>query len=67
MESIEPLILNPADAAKALATSARKLSLLTAGRNMPLVRIGKAVRYDLADRRPWIESQKIGSRGGEQA
>ena len=56
----EQLLLKPAEAAKALAISARKLWSLTAGREIPHVPIGRAVRYDVSDLRAWIESKKIG-------
>jgi predicted DNA-binding transcriptional regulator AlpA len=59
LETTEPILLKPADAAKALAISPRKLWSLTVGREIPSVRIGKAVRYDPADLRAWIERQKI--------
>lgn len=55
----EQLLLKPAEAAKALSISTRKLWSMTAGREIPCVRIGKAVRYDPADLRAWIESQKM--------
>lgn len=64
---IEPLLLKPADAARALSLSPRKLWSLTAGGEIPCVRIGKAVRYDLADLRAWIERQKIQSCAGAPA
>jgi excisionase family DNA binding protein len=63
METVEPLLMKPTDAAKALTISARKLWSLTAGNEIPHVRIGKSVRYDPADLRAWIENQKIASRG----
>lgn len=56
--------MKPTDAAKALNISARKLWELTAGRLIPHVRIGRAVRYAVADLEAWIEEQKIGSRDG---
>ena len=55
----EPLLLRPVEAAKALAVSPRKLWSITAGREIPCVRIGRAVRYDPADLRRWIEEQKV--------
>jgi hypothetical protein len=62
----EPLLLKPADAAKTLAISARKLWGLTFeelahDKRVPCVQIGRAVRYSPDDLRAWIESQKIGS------
>jgi excisionase family DNA binding protein len=59
MTTTEPLLLKATEAAKTLSISARKLWSLTAGRQIPHVRIGKAVRYDVSDLRAWIESQKI--------
>lgn len=60
--SIEPqpaqLLLSARDAAQALSLSPRKLWSLTAGGEIPCVRIGRAVRYDLADLREWIDSKK---------
>jgi predicted DNA-binding transcriptional regulator AlpA len=53
------LLLRPADAAKALAISESKLWSMTAGRQIPCVRIGKSVRYCPASLRAWIEQQKI--------
>jgi excisionase family DNA binding protein len=59
LNSDAPLLLRPKEAAKALAISDRKLWSLTAGREIPCVRIGKSVRYDPADLRTWIDSQKV--------
>jgi len=60
----EQLLLKPAEAAKAMAISERKLWSLTAGREIPCVRIGKAVRYSPDDLRAYIERQKIPSCAG---
>jgi len=54
----EQLLLKPAEAAKALSISESKLWSMTAGREIPCVRIGKAVRYDVEDLRAWIEQHK---------
>jgi hypothetical protein len=56
--AVAPLLLKPVEAAKALAISPRKLWSLTAGGQIPCVRIGKCVRYDPADLRAWIDAQK---------
>jgi hypothetical protein len=66
MQSTEPLLLKPADAAKALKISPRLLFDWTAknrddGKGIPCVCIGTAVRYSPDDLRAWIDSQKIGS------
>ena len=57
-DAMPVLLLKPADAAKALSISESKLWSMTAGREIPCVRIGRAVRYDPADLRAWIDSQK---------
>lgn len=49
------LLMKPADAAKALAISARKLWQLTNRGAIPCVRIGRSVRYSPADLREWID------------
>ena len=55
----EPLqLLKPPDAARTLAISPRKLWELTAGGDIPAVRIGRSVRYDPVDLRAWIENHK---------
>ena len=56
----EPLRLlwTSREAAQALSISERTLWSLTHDGKIPCVRIGRAVRYDLADIRSWIESQK---------
>jgi excisionase family DNA binding protein len=56
--TVEPLLLKPADAAKALAVCARHLRTLTARGEIPAVKTGRAVRYDPADLRAWIERKK---------
>ena len=59
MTTTEPLLLKAAEAAKVLGISKSKLWSMTAGREIPYVRIGKSVRYDPADLRAWIDSRKI--------
>ena len=60
----ESLLLKPTDAAKALAISPRKLWELTNRKLVPHVRIGRSVRYDLADLRTWIAEIKSPVIGG---
>ena len=55
---VEPLLLTAKQAAECLALSPRKLWSLTAGGDVPCVRIGRALRYSRDDLRGWIESQK---------
>jgi len=52
------MLLKPRKAAKALSISPRKLWSLTACGAVPCVRIDRAVRYDPADLRAYIESLK---------
>lgn len=52
-------LVRPRDAAQMLAISERKLWEISSPRGpVPCLRIGRVVRYDLADLRAWIESQK---------
>lgn len=52
------MLLTGPEAAKALAVSPRTLWGLTKTGTIPCIRIGRAVRYDPADLRAWIESRK---------
>ena len=52
------LLVTPRDAAKALAISPRKLWGLTKSGELPCVRIGRAVRYDMDDLRRWVTGRK---------
>ena len=54
----DSLLWTSRQAAKALAISERKLWDLTDQGAIPCIRIGRAVRYDPADIRRWIEAQK---------
>ena len=55
-----PLLLNVADASKALAISPRKLWSLMAGGEIPAIRIGRSVRYLVSDLCEFIDQQKQG-------
>ena len=61
------LLWKSREAAAALCISERTLWKLTDEGKIPCVRIGRAVRYDPADIRSWIDSQKKAkdSPGGE--
>lgn len=52
------LLLTPREAAQALRISERKLWGLTASSEIPCVRIGRSVRYDISDLHAWIEARK---------
>jgi excisionase family DNA binding protein len=52
------LLLTAAEAALALAISERTLWQLTRDKEIPVVRLGRSVRYDPADLKRFIESRK---------
>jgi len=52
------LLLTPREAAEALRISERKLWGLTASGQIPCLRIGRSVRYDVDDLRDWIDERK---------
>lgn len=56
---IKPMLLTARQAAKTLTISERKLWTLTRQGKIPVVRIDRCVRYDLADLRAWINRIKI--------
>jgi len=56
----EPLLLRPAEAARFLAISPRKLWELTNCREVPVIRIGRSLRYPTEELRAWV----AGRRGG---
>lgn len=56
--TLNPLLINTRDAARALSISTRKLWELTNCREIPSVRIGRRVLYDPSDLRAWIDKQK---------
>jgi len=58
---IEQLLLTPQEAARSLNVCERTLYSLTKAGELPAVRIGRAVRYDIADLRAWIERAKKSS------
>jgi excisionase family DNA binding protein len=63
----ERLLLKPDEASAALSISPRLLWGLTKAGEIPAVRIGRAVRYDPADLRRWIEAQKTRGIEGRSA
>jgi excisionase family DNA binding protein len=56
----EPLLLRPAEAARFLAISPRKLWELTNCREVPAIRIGRALRYPTEDLRAWVAARRTG-------
>jgi excisionase family DNA binding protein len=54
----EPMLLRPREAAKLLAISPRKLWELTSTKEIPVVRIGRSLRYPREALRGWIASRQ---------
>ncbi len=52
------MLINAREAARLLSISGRTLWTLTNTGELPCVRIGRAVRYDVADLQAWIASCK---------
>ena len=57
-----PLLLTPRQAAQTLAVCEKTLYTLTKRGELPSVRIGRAVRYDVADLQAFINSRKAACR-----
>lgn len=53
-------LLRPREAAEWLKISERSLWALTQRNELPAVRIGRSVRYDMADLRAFVDARKIG-------
>jgi len=53
-----PILVNALEAARRLSISARKLWSLTKSGEIPSLKIGKSVRYRVADLEAWTE-QKV--------
>jgi len=53
--TVPPLLLSARDAAKCLAVSERTLWSLTARGELPVLRIGRGVRYAVADLRDFVQ------------
>lgn len=56
------LLLKPREAASILGISPRKLWSLTAGGELSAVRIGRAVRYGMADLESFVSERRNASR-----
>ncbi len=54
-KDIDPLLLSPQQASRALAISERTLWALTKAGTVPHIRIGKLVRYSVEGLRKYIE------------
>jgi len=58
---IEPMLLSPRQAAKALSICEKSLYTLTKSGQLPAVKIGRSVRYAVEDLRAFIERTKKSS------
>jgi predicted DNA-binding transcriptional regulator AlpA len=60
----DALLVNAREAARILAVSPRKLWAMTFEDRpgLPYIRLGRLVRYSVADLNRWIESQRQGGR-----
>jgi hypothetical protein len=59
-ETLPPLLLTARDAARLLAVCEKTLYLLTQPRGpLPVVRIGRGVRYDMRDLERFVNQQKF--------
>lgn len=61
-----PLLLTAPAAARALAISPRTLWALTQRGELPVVRIGRSVKYDPQDLARWIASVKTPANNGHR-
>ena len=53
----EPPLVSPRQAARLLSVSERTLYAFTRNGTIPVVRLGRSVRYSLDDLREWIRSR----------
>jgi excisionase family DNA binding protein len=56
--TVEKFLLTPRQTAEALGICERTLYALSKSGELPVVRIGRAVRYSVEDIRTWIERAK---------
>ncbi len=62
---VENLLLRPAEAGRLLAISRAKVYLMCAKGELPVVRVGKAVRISLAGLRAWVSRQMERNEGSD--
>ena len=65
--SASALLVRPREAARLLAISERSLWAYTQAGEIPCIRIGRSVRYCLADLAAWIASRKQEATAGPSA
>ena len=64
--TIEPILLTPRDAARALSISERSLYALTVPRgSIPCIKSGQLVRYVVEDLRAWAKKKSLASMQGD--
>src|SRR6266498_3583688 len=56
---VAPLLVNDREAARLLGVCAKTIYLLTKRGELPAVRIGRAVRYDVQDLRGFVQRTKL--------
>jgi len=56
--TIERILLSPKEAAKSMGICERTLYALTRRGELPVIRIGRAVRYSTDDIKAWIKKSK---------
>lgn len=66
-ETTQPLLLSPAQASKVIAVSPRKLWSMTAGGEIPHLKIGRLVRYSCGDLERWVLEQRRHGRDTQPA
>ncbi|WP_068263079.1 helix-turn-helix domain-containing protein [Rubripirellula obstinata] len=59
-QSFEPQLLKESEAARWLNIGKRKLWSLRASGAIPIVRIGRSVRFDVDDLRDYVAKNKVG-------
>lgn len=62
---MEPILLNPEQAAVALAISPRMLWQMTKKGEIPCVRLGRSVRYSVTELRRWAAERATGGQSGD--
>jgi excisionase family DNA binding protein len=59
-QQIQPLVWKPEEAAQALTVSVPTLWRLVKRQGLPVIRMGRVVRFDPADVQAWLAKQKTG-------
>jgi excisionase family DNA binding protein len=62
--STSPLLVSEREAARLLGLGARTVWGLRAAGRLPFIKVGSAIRYDVADLRAFITAAKTAAKGG---